>query len=71
MRDSRQRRRPVDLDRRHPRPREAIEWASALKQPAINGAGNQAYYGSSIRTTNRLLHELSRETQVTVLDCED
>ncbi|HJV25942.1 MAG TPA: metallophosphoesterase family protein [Aromatoleum sp.] len=53
------------------RPREAIEWASALKRPAIYVAGNHEYYGSSVPATNRLLQELSRDTTVTVLDCEE
>jgi predicted phosphodiesterase len=53
------------------RPREAIEWAAALKRPAIYVAGNHEYYGSSIPATNRLLSELSRDTAVTVLDCEE
>ncbi|WP_407281005.1 metallophosphoesterase family protein [Aromatoleum evansii] len=53
------------------RPREALSWATALKRPAIYVAGNHEYYGSSIPATNRLLRELSRDSLVTVLNCEE
>jgi predicted phosphodiesterase len=53
------------------RPREALLWAAALNRPAIYVAGNHEYYGSNILATNRLLHELSRGSAVTVLDCEE
>ena len=53
------------------RPREALQWATALQRPAIYVPGNHEYYGSSLPATNRLLHELSRDSLVTVLDCEE
>jgi predicted phosphodiesterase len=53
------------------RPREALQWAKALQRPAIYVAGNHEYYGSSIPATSRLLRELSRDSQVTVLDCAE
>ncbi|NMF87534.1 metallophosphoesterase family protein [Aromatoleum petrolei] len=53
------------------RPREALGWAAALNRPAIYVPGNHEYYGSSIPETNRMLHELSHDSGVTVLDCEE
>lgn len=53
------------------RPREALQWATALQRPAIYVAGNHEYYGSSIPATDRMLRELSRDSSVTVLDCAE
>lgn len=53
------------------RPREALEWAKAQARPTIYVAGNHEYYGSSLSATNRLLHELARDSNVTVLDCAE
>lgn len=53
------------------RPREALGWATALDRPAVYVAGNHEYYGSSIPSTNRLLRDLSRDSKVTVLDCDE
>ncbi|MBS0348756.1 MAG: metallophosphoesterase family protein [Proteobacteria bacterium] len=51
------------------RPQAALQWAMALNRPTIYVAGNHEYYGASIPATNRLLQDLSRDSQVTVLDC--
>jgi len=53
------------------RPQVALQWAMALKRPTIYVAGNHEYYGSSIPATNQLLQDLSRDSQVTVLDCSE
>ena len=53
------------------RPREALQWATALGRPALYVAGNHEYYGSSIPATDRLLRELSRDSMVTMLDCAE
>ena len=53
------------------RPQAALQWARSLDRRAIYVAGNHEYYGSSIPATNRLLRELSRDSQVMVLDCAE
>lgn len=53
------------------RPTEALRWAKALPIPIVYVSGNHEYYGSSLPATDRLLHELSRGSNVALLDCTE
>lgn len=53
------------------RPREGLRWAKALARPAVFVAGNHEYYGSSIPKVIRVLRESSRDSMVSVLDCDE
>jgi predicted phosphodiesterase len=50
------------------RPREAIAWASRLRQPVLYVPGNHEFYGASMPGTLRLLRELCAGTHVHLLD---
>jgi predicted phosphodiesterase len=52
------------------RPRDAVEWASALRKPVLYVAGNHEFYGSTIDETLAALRAFSEGTQVRVLDDE-
>lgn len=53
------------------RPQQAIEWARQFSQPVIYIAGNHEFYGGNLPGTLRQLKELSRGTQVHVLEQEE
>ena len=53
------------------RPESAIAWAKKLKIPAVYVPGDHEYYGSSLSDTDQQLLELSRASNVTVLNCQE
>lgn len=50
------------------RPARAMEWARETKRPTLYVAGNHEFYGSDLSTTYARLVELSRDTNIRVLE---
>jgi hypothetical protein len=50
------------------RPREALEWAGALRKPVLYVPGNHEFYGGSIDGTRATLRRLCAGTNVRLLD---
>ncbi|MBS0224688.1 MAG: metallophosphoesterase [Proteobacteria bacterium] len=50
------------------RPARAMEWARQTKRPTLYVAGNHEFYGSDLSTTYARLIELSRDTNIRVLE---
>lgn len=53
------------------RPRQAIDWARQFPQPVIYVPGNHEYYGGSLSGTSHSLRELSTDSRIHVLDCNE
>lgn len=53
------------------RPAPAIAWARALDIPVVYVPGDHEYYGSSLTQTDLLLRQLSRNSNVSVLNCQE
>lgn len=53
------------------RPAEAVRWAQDLARPLIYVPGNHEYYGSHLAATDRLLRQLSHNSNVTLLNCDE
>ena len=52
------------------RPAMAIEWAKQFTQPTLFVAGNHEYYGADLQSTVTRLQALSRNSTVSVLECD-
>jgi predicted phosphodiesterase len=53
------------------RPTEALRWARGLNRPIVYVPGDHEYYGSSLAAADRRLADLSRGSEVTVLNCRE
>ena len=50
------------------RPKEAVEWARTIPKPVLYVPGNHEFYGGSIASTVQTLKQLSRGSNISVLD---
>ena len=53
------------------RPVEAMAWAKQWAPPIVYVPGNHEYYGSNLAVTDRVLRQLSQDSNVTLLNCDE
>ena len=53
------------------RPVQAMRWAQEAALPAVYVPGNHEYYGSNVAATDQLLRQLSQDSNVKLLNCDE